>query len=486
MIYAADKPPVEQEVGETGRLTALRALSILDTPPEASYDTITAMATHFMQADAAYLAFVDETRVWCKSTCRGKLREFSRYGSNAARVVDENRPNVILDLNNQPDLPGQDGLNRALGLRFFAGVPVRAESGHAVGVLCVCSFHPRDGVSADELHQLERMAELVSQQLALKQLVEWKQIAELSQLMCAERSAGAALEARIGELSRSSASLARRTVVESPRANEKEDAETEEWPGAQELRDALRRDEFVLHYQPEVELTTRRIVGFEALVRWQHPQRGLVAPNAFIPKAELNGVILPIGDWGLNQACRQMQRWKELSPNLDSLRVCVNLSAAQFSRPNLADHVESLLLETGLSSHQLGLEMTESTLITDLDQAERVLGELHTLGISLHMDDFGTGYSSLSHLHRFPFDVLKIDRSFVQRMHLGKGPLQIVQTIVELARVLGMDVVAEGIETEEQLELLQGMGCRYGQGYLFARPMPVNALAELLFSANGR
>ena len=226
----------------------------------------------------------------------------------------------------------------------------------------------------------------------------------------------------------------------------------------------------MLYYQPEVDLATRRIVGLEALIRWQHPERGLIPPMDFIPQAEESGMILPIGDWGLAEACNQIQAWNRDDPCNSSLRVCVNLSARQFSRQGLADHVESLLLQSGCSSRQLGLEMTESSLIPNMNTALDVLAGLRALGVSLLMDDFGTGYSSLNHLHSFPFDVLKIDRSFVGRMTDGDQPLQIVRTIIELARVLGMDVVAEGIETREQYRLLRQMGCRFGQGYLFAKP----------------
>jgi EAL domain-containing protein (putative c-di-GMP-specific phosphodiesterase class I) len=261
---------------------------------------------------------------------------------------------------------------------------------------------------------------------------------------------------------------------------------TANWPQPEDMRVALKRNQFVLHYQPEIELATGRIVGLEALVRWQHPQRGLVPPLEFIPHAEENGLILPLGDWGLGQALRQMQQWQRQWPNLESLRVCVNLSARQFSRIGLADHVESLLLETELSGRQLGLEMTESSLIPNMATASDVLTSLHKLGVSLHMDDFGTGYSSLSHLHSFPFDVLKIDRSFVQRMQTGRQPLQIVQTILELARVMDMDVVAEGIETAEQSRLLREMGCRYGQGYLFSRPLPAAQVEQMLAGAEPR
>jgi len=200
----------------------------------------------------------------------------------------------------------------------------------------------------------------------------------------------------------------------------------------------------------------------------------------FIPQAEENGLILPIGDWGLAEACNQIQKWCLEDPRLASLRVGVNLSARQFSREGLADHVEGLLMQAGISSRQLGLEMTESSIIPNLHTALMVLGSLRRLGVSLLMDDFGTGYSSLNNLHSFPFDVLKIDRSFVSRMNEGDQPLQIVRTIIELARVMGMDVMAEGIETHEQYRLLREMGCRYGQGFLLARPMTAEAVTHLL------
>jgi len=252
------------------------------------------------------------------------------------------------------------------------------------------------------------------------------------------------------------------------------------WPRKADLRQALDQGQFVLYYQPEIELTTRRIVGLEALIRWAHPERGLIPPMTFIPLAEENGMILPIGDWALAEACNQIERWCSEDPCHVSLRVGVNLSARQFSREGLADHVETLLSESGISSRQLGLEMTESSLIPNLAPALGVLGSLRRLGVSLLMDDFGTGYSSLNYLHSFPFDVLKIDLSFVQRMTEGDQPLQIVRTIIELARVMGMDVVAEGIETIEQYRLLRQMKCRYGQGYLFARPMSAEAVTQLL------
>jgi EAL domain-containing protein (putative c-di-GMP-specific phosphodiesterase class I) len=322
--------------------------------------------------------------------------------------------------------------------------------------LCLGDTRPHPNFCHDDLSLLERLAELVSDQLELRRL----RALALTPPECDDHCA-----LHPGALIRS--------------------ATTANWPQPEDLRNALKHNQFVLHYQPEVELATGRIVGLEALVRWQHPQRGLVPPFEFIPHAEENGLILPLGDWGLGQACRQMQRWQRRWPSLQPLRVCVNLSARQFSRIGLADHVESLLLGTGLSGHQLGLEMTESSLIPNMATAADVLTSLHDLGVSLHMDDFGTGYSSLSYLHSFPFDVLKVDRSFVQRMQTGQQPLQIVQTILELARVMDMDVVAEGIETGEQLRLLKDMGCRYGQGYLFSRPLPAAQMEQILAQVPG-
>jgi EAL domain-containing protein (putative c-di-GMP-specific phosphodiesterase class I) len=200
----------------------------------------------------------------------------------------------------------------------------------------------------------------------------------------------------------------------------------------------------------------------------------------FIPLAEESGLILPIGDWGMSEVCNQIRDWCLANPIHRSLRVCVNLSARQFARVGLADHVEALLRQSGVSSRQLGLEMTESSIIPEKSTALDVLGSLRRLGVSLLMDDFGTGYSSLSYLHSLPIDVIKIDRSFVGRMTDGEQPLQIVRTIIELARVLGMDVVAEGIETPGQYCLLRNLGCRFGQGFLFARPLPVDEITRLL------
>jgi EAL domain-containing protein (putative c-di-GMP-specific phosphodiesterase class I) len=453
-------PVATSEAMESARLAELYALQILDTPPESSFDTITRMAAACLRTDAASLAFVDETRVWSKSMAEDKLCEIPRQHSFAGKIVENGDPIVILDFHQHPDDSGSAGVHKALGFRLFVGVPIRSMSGHILGALCVRGFQPRKEVLPEEIQVLQSLADLVRDQLELRLLRLTTHAKKEHNGVNSERTG---------------------SVADTPSP-----AAFKEWPRPEDLRHALDHREFVLYYQPVVELTTRRIVGLEALIRWQHPERGLIPPLEFIPQAEKNGLIFPLGDWGLGEACHQLQSWQEGRPWLNGIRVCVNLSARQFTRDGLADHIQSLLLQTNLSGCHLGLEMTESSLIPSISTAANVLASLHRLGVSLHMDDFGTGYSSLSHLHRFPFDVLKIDRSFVQRMNTGDQPLQIVQTIVELAHALEMDVVAEGIEIEEQLGLLQKMGCRYGQGFLFAPPLPAEEIAILLCAPEQR
>jgi EAL domain-containing protein (putative c-di-GMP-specific phosphodiesterase class I) len=427
---------------ETARQAALVSTGILDTEPEPGFDAITRLAAEYFRVDAAGIGFADEGRVWIKSSWGKHLRELPRRNSIFDMVLAEDGPVVVSDLSGLPQFKEQQLLLRLLDANFFAGVPVRSFDGQILGVLTIFSNEARAGLEPDELRMLESLADMVSCQLELRRM--------------------------------------RRTFSEKGPGRIRVAGAQVSWPCGRDLRRALDQGQFVLHYQPEVDLATRKIVGLEALIRWNHPERGLVPPMDFIPLAERCGMIMPIGDWGLTETCSQIQKWCiEDSSNL-SLRVCVNLSARQFSREGLADHVEALLLQFGISSRQLGLEMTESSLIPNLHTAIRVLGSLRKLGVSLLMDDFGTGYSSLNHLHSFPFDVLKIDRSFVGRMTEGEQPLQIVRTIIELARVMGMDVVAEGIETQEQYRLLRQMGCRYGQGFLFARPLSAQAMTDLL------
>ncbi|MBD2000050.1 EAL domain-containing protein [Leptolyngbya sp. FACHB-541] len=239
------------------------------------------------------------------------------------------------------------------------------------------------------------------------------------------------------------------------------------------------RQEFQLYYQPIVSLKTRCVVGFEALLRWQHPTRGFISPVEFIPIAEETGLIIPIGDWVLREACRQMQIWHAEFPMKLPLSLSVNLSSKQFT-PRLIRQIERVLQDTHLDTRSLRLEITESALMENLESAADLLAQVRSLGIQLSMDDFGTGYSSLSYLHRFPIDTLKIDRSFIKKVDADGEQLAIVRTIITLAWNLGMDVVAEGVETLKQLAQLRSLKCEYGQGYLFSKPLDSQAAQRVI------
>jgi len=247
-----------------------------------------------------------------------------------------------------------------------------------------------------------------------------------------------------------------------------------------DLRRAVDNHEFVLYYQPKVKLTTGKIVGVEALIRWRHPVRGIVAPDQFIAMAEETGLIVPIGLWVLREACMAMHRWQSEFPTVPPLEVSVNVSVRQFRDPDLHAQIAAILAETQLDPATLQLEITESVLMDDLDAVAGLLGGLKTLGVGLKIDDFGTGYASLRCLNRLPFDVLKIDRSFVVNMSDTDGTGDTIRTILLLAENLGMEVVAEGIESKEQLKELQSLDCDYGQGYYFSPPLEPEALGDLI------
>lgn len=242
------------------------------------------------------------------------------------------------------------------------------------------------------------------------------------------------------------------------------------------LRRAMDSNQLVLHYQPILSLHDGHLAGFEALLRWSHPERGLIPPGEFIPIAEDTGLIVPIGRWVLEEACRQMAEWQETMGR--RLTIAVNVSSRQLSDPRLFHDVKSALQESGLLADSLALEITESSLIGNVDDTLAVLDRLKLLGVQLQIDDFGTGYSSLSYLRRLPFDTLKIDRSFVRELRAGADGLDLVRAIVEMAQSLRLKVIAEGVETSEQLEHLRTVRCHDVQGFLFSRPLPASAVPD--------
>ena len=246
----------------------------------------------------------------------------------------------------------------------------------------------------------------------------------------------------------------------------------------EELRHALRREEMFLRYQPRVDLETGNTIAVEALLRWRSPEWGLVSPGKFIPIAEESGLIIPIGEWVLRTACAQNQAWQKAG--FPPLRVSVNLSACQFKQKNLIEMVDQVLTETGLDSSYLELEVTESLIVEDVEEAIAILGQLHQRGITLSLDDFGTGYSSMNYLQQFPINTLKIDRSFVS--HVGSNPnnAAITRAIIALARSLQLNITAEGVETQEQLNYLENHGCDEVQGYYFSGALSPDALTTFI------
>jgi len=247
-----------------------------------------------------------------------------------------------------------------------------------------------------------------------------------------------------------------------------------------DLRRALAREELAIQYQPKVSLTTGRTVGFEALLRWHHPVRGHLLPARFVPLAEETGLIVPIGEWVLREACDQAIEWQQRYPSDPPLVVCVNLSARQLHTSDLYRVVGQILQESGLESSSLDLEITESVAMEDAPATAATLKELHILGVRVIVDDFGTGYSSLSRLESFPVDYIKIDRSFVDKLEEETGARVLVKAMIDLAHALDLEVIAEGVETAWQLELLREMGCDFAQGYYFSRPLGSEAAQVLL------
>jgi EAL domain-containing protein (putative c-di-GMP-specific phosphodiesterase class I) len=243
-----------------------------------------------------------------------------------------------------------------------------------------------------------------------------------------------------------------------------------------DLRRALEREEFRVHYQPIVSLENGKLAGFEALIRWEHPERGFVNPGDFISLAEDTGLIAPIGMWVLKRACQQLAKWQWQSHAHRHLFMSVNLSSKQLAQSALVTEIRDILQETHVEPRTLKLEITESAVMENAETAVQLLRRLKALGVQLSIDDFGTGYSSLGYLHRFPVDTLKIDRSFVGRIGEASENIEIVRTIISLAENMGMDVVAEGVETLPQFSQLRALNCQYGQGYLFSRPADASSI----------
>lgn len=248
----------------------------------------------------------------------------------------------------------------------------------------------------------------------------------------------------------------------------------------QEIRTALENREFQLYYQPIISLKSDRVIGVEALIRWRHPKRGLLLPGEFLPVAEESGLILPIGEWVLHEACAQLKRWQNIYPRLQDICINVNISNRQFSQPNFVEEVIRAIRVNGLKAESLRLEITENVLISNYGAANQIFTKLRDQGIHLQIDDFGSGYSALGYLQHFPISTIKIDKSFIDNMGKGQKGIALIRAIVSMTRELGMETIAEGIETSEQLDELKSLLCDFGQGFLLSRPLDKEAAEKIL------
>jgi len=383
-----------------------------------------------------------------------------------------------------------DSLGHAAGDALLQAVAMRLVDGKRAGDM-VARF------GGDEFAVL--LTELPDKQSVLR--VAGRIIRELERPILPRRGERVAISASIGVAYRRAPAPAQAAeellreadiaLYQAKGAGKGRAAAFEAWMGVQamkrlalqtDLQRGLERGEFRLYYQPMLRLDTGARIGMEALLRWQHPQRGLLQPGDFLSVMEETGLILPIGRWALEEACRQAADWQALGPHTESLRICVNLSARQFEQPDLAEQVSAALENAGLEPESLELEITESAVIRNPDAAAATLHLLRELGVRVAIDDFGTGYSSLSYLQKLPVDTLKIDRSFLEGLKEQGTTAAIVQAAATMAHALGVDVTAEGIETEEQLAASAKLGCDYGQGYLLSRPMPASEAGEALKS----
>ncbi len=426
---------------EADRLASLRSYRILDTSADAAIDAVTAAAARALGMPTALMTLLDEDRQWFKSAVglehirSGGLTQTGRDSSFCAHAVAAGEPLVVPDASLDPRFADNELVTGAAHVRSYAGVPLVGRDGLALGVLCVLDDAPRTLDQAG-IRLLTGLAAAVAEILELR------------------RNDG-------------DAGLANRDVL----------AESHR------LRQAIDEAELVVHYQPVVDLPSRRWVGLEALVRWEHPERGLLPPAAFLPVAEASGLIVPLGRHVLDTACHQLARWRSLASTRTraaTLHVAVNLSGRQLAHPATPDTVREALAASGLPADALTVELTETALAGNDRSAEAALTSMRRLGVKLALDDFGTGFSTHAYLQRFQPDVVKIDRCFVDG--IGRSPRDdtLLAALLDLGLRLGCQVVAEGVERPDQADVLLRGGCRRAQGYLFSVPRPREDIESLL------
>ncbi|GAA2725197.1 sensor domain-containing phosphodiesterase [Cellulomonas aerilata] len=416
---------------ERDRLAALAQTRLLDTGPEAELDAVVALAAHLLATPMASMTLVDDHRQWFKAKIGLTHAQDPRSESLCAVAVDRNEPLVVPDARLDPRFAHIPAVRRGAFVSY-AGVPISGRDGLPLGTLCVLDVVPR-AFDPAWLEVLRSLAQLLGDQLDLRRLDGQRGI-----------DSGTARH------------------------------------DTQELSRAVARDQLRVHYQPIVDLRSGRVDAVEALVRWQHPTRGLLTPDAFLPLAEAAGLVHIVDRWVLRTAVTSVARWRRLSPSLRDLRVAVNISVGPFLDEVWAHEVQDVLTATGLPPAALTVEVTERSLSSTSPESLAALEVLIRSGCHVAIDDLGTGTSSLALLADIPATELKIDRSFVQSMATDPRRAALVRAMACLGSELGLDVVAEGVEDRRTAEMVTEVGCTHGQGYLWSAPRDVSGLLTLL------
>ena len=424
------RAPATAGPNESARLEALRAQAVLDTPAESIFDDLVRIAAALASTPIALISLVDEHRQWFKARVGIDLHETAREDGFCTHTISRPGVLVVPDALEDPRFADSPLVTSGPRIRFYAGAPIVDSEGHALGTLSVLDRTPRT-LGLAQQHALLLLARHVATRLDERR---------------------------------------RRAVMHREREEHAEHV--------RELHRAYERQEFDLLYQPKVDLRDARLRGLEALIRWRHPDRGLIAPGDFIPALEQSGLILKVGHWVMQTAAQQHRRWT--AAGLQPPRIAINVSPHQLRQPDFAKGVAKLLSGAPRGESPLDIELTESVFVDNLADGVQKLHEVRALGVRVAIDDFGIGYSSLGYLARLPIDYLKVDRSFVAVMTENPNDMAIVSSIISLAHGLNLKVIAEGVETVEQRKLLQLLRCDQMQGYLYSAPVAVTQIEELL------
>lgn len=427
---SSEKPDAPASSAEITRLVALKSYDILDTPVEEIFDEFARLAASIIGTPIALVSLVDGNRQWFKAKVGLTISETPRDVAFCAHAIGSIDVFVIPDATQDERFADNPLVTDGPKIRFYAGAPLITLEGQALGTLCVIDYIPRTFTS-EQSDALRTLSRHVMAQLELRR--------------------------RLAQFTRGSA--ARQKTISG-------------------LRRAIEAGEFQLYYQPTVDVRSGHIEGLEALIRWNCPERGLISPVDFIPILEDSGLIIEVGAWVMNQAAADYRDW--LAKGLTAPRLAVNISPLQLQHPDFVKQLEYALDPDGTNRVPLDIEITEGTLMENASAVIGTLKEVQRLGVHISVDDFGTGYSSLRYLAHLPVDTLKIDRSFVAAMTENPDDMGVISSIIALAHGLNLNVIAEGVETEEQRKLLRLLRCDQMQGYFFSKPVPKDKMEEIL------